>query len=116
MRKITRLVVVFFLGSHSLFAQVGGSYTYAFLNVPASARVAALGGTFISVKDNDLNCALQNPSVLNPSMSKVLLLSGVSYFDGVKFGDAGYAKDFGKTGTFMVNMHYANYGDFPERM
>ncbi len=114
MNKITRLVVVFLFSYGSLFAQVGGSYTYAFLNVPASARVAALGGTFISVKDNDLNCALQNPSLLNPSMSNTFLLSGVSYFDGVKFGDAAYAKDFGKTGTFMINMHYANYGSFPE--
>jgi hypothetical protein len=114
MHKTTRLVVIFFLTYSSLFAQVGGSYTYAFLNVPSSARVAALGGTFISAKDNDLNCALQNPSVLNPSMSNVLALSGVSYFDGVKFGDAGYAKDFGKAGTFLVNMHYANYGEFPE--
>jgi len=97
-----------------LFAQIGGSQTYAFLNVPASARVAALGGTFISIKDNDLNCALQNPSLLNPSMNNYLLLNGVVYFDGVKFGDAAYAKDYQKYGTFMVNMHYANYGSFPE--
>jgi hypothetical protein len=111
----TRYTVIFFLFCYSsLLAQVGGSYTYAFLDVPASARVAALGGTFISVKDNDLNCALQNPSLLNPAINKVLAFSGVSYFDGVKFGDAAYAKDFGKTGTFMVNMHYANYGEFPE--
>ena len=114
MNKITQLVLSFFFCYSTVFAQVGGSYTYAFLNVPASARVAALGGTFISVKDNDLNCALQNPSLLNPAINNVLAFSAVSYFDGVTFGDAAYAKDFGKTGTFMAHMHYANYGEFPE--
>ena len=95
-------------------AQVGGSGVYSFLDVPASARIAAMGGTFITVKDNDLNAALQAPSLLNPSMSNSLSLSGVSYVDGVKFGDAAYAKDFGKLGTYMASMHYANYGEFTE--
>ena len=93
-------------------AQVGGSHIYSFLTIPASARTAALGGTFISVKDQDPNCALQNPSLLNASMSNKLLFNGVLYFDGVTFGDAAYVKDFAKAGTFMANMHYADYGSF----
>jgi hypothetical protein len=71
-----------------------------------------MGGTFITVKDNDLNAALQAPSNLNPEMDNSLSFSGVSYFDGVNFGDASYAKDFGKFGTYMASMHYAAYGDF----
>ncbi len=114
MNLTTRLFFIFLFCYGSVAAQVGGSYTYAFLDVPASARVAALGGTFLTAKDNDPNVALQNPALLNPSMNHVLTLSGVSYFDGVKFGDAGYTKDFGKAGTFMANMHYASYGEFPE--
>ncbi|MCX6291912.1 MAG: type IX secretion system protein PorQ [Bacteroidetes bacterium] len=116
MVKTRLFLFLLLLSATSLFAQqqVGGSYVYGFLDVPASARTAALGGTFISAKDNDLNVALQNPSVLNPGMNNQLLLNGVLYFDGVKFGDAGYAKDFGKAGTFMANMHYANYGQFLE--
>jgi hypothetical protein len=96
------------------FSQVGGSAIYSFLNVPASARIASMGGTFITVKDNDLNCALQNPAALSPLTDKYLSLSGVSYFDGVKFGDAAYAKSFGKKGTFDLWMHYGNYGSFKE--
>ncbi len=114
MFKSTRLLLFFLACSSSLFAQVGGSSIYAFLNVPASARVAALGGTFISVKDNDLNCALQNSSLLNTSMNHTLALNGVLYFDGVKFGDAAYCFDLKKYGTFMANMHYASYGQFLE--
>lgn len=98
----------------NLAAQDGGTTVYSFLDIPASARVAAMGGTFISVKDNDLNCALQAPSLLSPEVSQTLALSAVSYFDGVKFGDAAYARDYGKWGTFMAGMHYANYGSFFE--
>jgi len=109
-----RFTFTFLLLPSLCFSQVGGSAVYSFLNVPASGRIAALGGTFISVKDDDLNCALQNPAALNVSHDKYLSLSGVSYFDGIKFGDAAFAKDFGKKGTFDVWMHYANYGTFDE--
>jgi hypothetical protein len=106
------LTTAFFLVSVTTFGQIGGSYVYQFLNIPASARVAALGGTYISVKDNDLNVALQAPSLLNPAMNKTIAFSGVSYVDGVKFGDASYAQDFGKFGTYYASMHYASYGQF----
>src|SRR5215212_1891985 len=113
MIKFTKLLLVILLPL-SIKAQVGGSAIYSFLNVPAAARVAAMGGTFISVKDNDLNLALQNPALLNPSMSKFIALSGVTYVSDIKFGDAAFAKDFGKTGMFDAYIHYASYGTFKE--
>ena len=106
--------VLLLIISGSLQAQVGGSSVYSFLDVPASARVAALGGTFISVKDDDINSALQNPALLNPSMQKHLSFSGVSYFDKVKFADVAYAYKLNDWGTFFTAMHYAHYGDFTE--
>lgn len=102
------------LTSLAAHAQIGGKYVYQFLNVPASARIAALGGTLITVKDHDLNTALQAPSLINPSMDRSLALSGVLYPDGVKFGNAAFARDYGKLGTFLAYMHYANYGEFRE--
>ncbi len=98
----------------STFSQVGGASTFAFLNIPASARVAALGGTNISIKDNDLSLAFQAPSLLNKEMDKSLYFSGVSYVDGVKFADAAYAFNLEKYGTFMAGIHYASYGSFTE--
>ena len=107
-----RLLIILCILSVKGVAQIGGSGVYPFLDIPASARVAAMGGMFITVKDNDPNAALQAPSLLNPAMDNTLSLSGVSYVDGVKFGDAAYAKDFGKIGTYMASMHYASYGQF----
>jgi hypothetical protein len=109
-----RFAFFFFLLPSLSFSQIGGSAVFSFLNIPASARIASLGGTFITVKDDDLNCALQNPAALNSLHDKYLSFSGVSYFDGIKFGDAAFAKDYGEKGTFGVWMHYANYGTFEE--
>jgi hypothetical protein len=109
-----RYLLILLLISTELFGQDGGSTVYSFLEIPASARVAALGGTFITVKDNDPNAALQAPSLLNTSMNKSLSFSGVSYMDGIKFGDALYVHDIGKLGTYMASMHYASYGSFIE--
>lgn len=114
MRTFLRSLSILLLFPFAVFSQEGGSAIYSFLNIPASARIAAMGGTFITVKDNDLNCGLQNPAALNATMDKYLSLSGVSYFDGVKFGDAAFAKSFGRKGTFDAWMHYGNYGTFKE--
>src|SRR5262245_54613757 len=107
-------ILVFLLLANYGRAQVGGSAVYGFLDVPAAARAAALGGTFISVKDNDLNSAMQNPALLNPSMVKQLAFSAVSFYDKIKFGDAAYGYSIGKLGTFHTAIHFAHYGEFIE--
>jgi hypothetical protein len=94
--------------------QDGGRTVYSFLEVPASARIAALGGTFISVKDHDVNGALQAASLLNPTMDKSLALSAVTLFGGARLGDATYVKSRPGYGTFMASMHYADYGTFQQ--
>jgi hypothetical protein len=113
MRKI-QIALIGLLIFNQAYSQDGGSSVYSFLEIPASARVAAMGGTYITVKDNDINCALQAPSLLNSSMSNSLSFSGVSYMDGIKFGDAIYVHDVKNWGTYMASMHYAAYGQFLE--
>ena len=66
--------------SIAAFAQIGGSNTYEFLNVPVSGRVGALGGSVIAVNDNDPTLAMANPSLLNPHMSGMVTLSYLNYF------------------------------------
>ena len=96
-----------------LNAQLGGESTYEFLNLPNSARMAALGGTQVAIYDTmDLNVAYNNPSLLHAEMDNHLLMNYVGYFGDVQFGYASYAKDFGKKGVFALGMHYINYGKF----
>ena len=92
-------------------AQIGGS-VFSFLNLSTSARIASLGGTFISIHDNDPNPATQNPSLLNASMNNMISFSGVKYFADVSGGDFSFTRDFEKSGTFQAAVHYINYGTF----
>jgi hypothetical protein len=113
-RTHSSLFFAFVLFAQLCQAQIGGNNVYQFLNIPASARVAALGGTYISVKDDDINCGMQAASLLNSSMSKSIGFSAVSYVDGIKFGNVAYALNVDKVGTFLASMNYAGYGQFLE--
>lgn len=93
-------------------SQVGGNNTYEFLNLPISARVSSLGGNLLTAKDNDLNVALVNPSLLTDSMDNNVTLSYVNYFADVNYGYAAYAKKFKKLGVFSAGLQYLDYGNF----
>ena len=114
MKKLFILFTFITISSLSIYAQLGGSATYQFLNTTSSARIAALGGHFISVRDNDLNLAFQNPALLDKQMHTQLALSGVSYFSDIKYGYAAYANHFDKVGTFSAGIHFVSYGEFDE--
>ena len=103
------LLVVVFTPTYS---QVGGNNTYEFLNLPISARVAALGGNLISVKDNDLNVSLMNPSLLSDTMNDNVALSYVNYFADINYGYVAYGKHIDKIGNFSAGIHYLDYGKF----
>ena len=95
-------------------AQIGGDHTYDFLNIPVSARVGALGGNLISVKDDDPNLSVDNPSLLNPEMNSTLSLTYIDYFADINYGYVSYVKDMKKYGTFSSGIKYINYGNFTE--
>lgn len=108
-------ILIFFL-LHLLHfqvrAQVGGNNTYEFLNLVPAARVSSLGGNLLAVKDNDLNLAFYNPSLLNPAMHKTLALNFSSYLAGIKFGSVAYGTQLKKYGMLDFGIHYINYGKF----
>ncbi len=113
MIKIISSSLTFILFSVVALAQTGGQHTFDFLNLNANARIAAMGGNLISIKDDDLNLFSQNPAALNPSMNNQLALNYVPYFSKINYGYAAFAKNFDSIpGTFAVGVHYVNYGTF----
>ena len=57
------LLVVFIMGTKLAQSQIiGGKRSFAFLNLPTSAKLAVLRGMTLSIPDNDINLAFQNPS------------------------------------------------------
>lgn len=112
LNKIILLLGLFSITGGSLFAQIGGSSTYRFLNLPNSPRVAALGGNFVAISDNDLASGLGNPSLINEEMHNSLSLNFVDYFADINYGFASYSRTFEKAGSFAASMQYLNYGKF----
>ncbi len=98
--------------SNSIKAQIGGDNTYEFLNLTNSARIAAMGGNFLAIKDNDLSLALSNPSLITKEMDNHLVLSYVDYYADIKYGFVNYSKTFDKLGSFTTGFVYIDYGEF----
>ena len=109
------LVLLFCLTMFASKAQIGGEYTYQFLELTNSARIAALGGNQIALSDStDLNLPYHNPASLHKAMEKRVLVNYVNYLTDINYGYASYAKSFNNIGNFALGMHYINYGDFQE--
>lgn len=109
MRKFVFVITLVFLSLFSI-AQVGGTYTFAFLNLPNSAKISALGGYNVSLKNQ--NVIFNNPSLMDSSTSNNLNFSYVNYFAGIKWGYSSYTFSPTNIGNFAVGIQYINYGDF----
>jgi hypothetical protein len=106
------IITSFILSALTAVAQIGGSATYDFLQLPVSARSAALGGDFISVRDGDLSLAAENPSFLDSSVNNHICLGDIPYFDGINYSYAAYAKSIRNIGTFDAGIKFIDYGTF----
>ncbi|MEM9917229.1 MAG: type IX secretion system protein PorQ [Bacteroidota bacterium] len=92
---------------------VGGNNTYEFLNLPASARLTAMGGHLISVRDDDLSLALSNPSLLNPDMHQQIALSHNIFLGGINHGYVAYGHHAKKwNASLHAGLQYTTYGTF----
>ena len=108
-----KITLLFLLISYLVDAQIGGTGIYNFLYLQPNARIAALGGNAIATPDNDINLAIQNPSLLNKNFNNQIGMSFVNYFAGIKAGDVSFAKHIDTLHTtFSGGLQFVNYGDF----
>ncbi|HET8839245.1 MAG TPA: type IX secretion system protein PorQ [Flavobacteriaceae bacterium] len=106
------LIFVCFFG-YVAQAQIGGKYTYQFLNLVSSPRQAALGGKNITTYDYDPTSGLYNPANINFRMTNQLSVNYVNYLADVNFGSAAYVFRSGrKENVFHTGVTYINYGTF----
>jgi len=122
--KIVGFVLAVMLSAIPAQAQYLGSGTsaFAFLDLPVSSRLNALGGTNVSVRDGELSMAMCNPALLGTMTDKVLQLNYAYYLPGTMFGSALYGHNFGrskiekhpdepdKPNYFAVGLHFLDYG------
>lgn len=110
MKKI--VIFSLFLSGFVSFAQTGTD-VYPFLNIPVSARQAALGGDAITIRDYDVSFAIANPALLNKDSDKQLSVNATAYLADSKYGTIGFAKDLDNGHMVTVNARYMSYGNIP---
>ncbi len=112
MRKL--LIIVLLLPIQVLIGQVGGESIFAFLNVPTSARNAAMGGNVITMH-NDIDQPQLNPSMIGEEIDRNIGLNYVDFLSDIGYGSLSYAhKVNDKIGVIYGGVIYANYGSFIE--
>jgi hypothetical protein len=84
------LLIAALLSALRLQAQLGGTTVFNSLNIYGSARVAAMGGNYLAIKDGDINVVAANPSLLDSAVNGKLAMSYVDYYAGSNFGYASY--------------------------
>ncbi len=110
--KLLFIITLFSLTK--VHAQIGGSTSFVTLDLPLSARAAAIGGNCMAINDNDINLATWNPAMLSSKMHTQLAFSFADYFSDIKYGYAGFAYHFDKIGTFALTATHIDYGKFQE--
>jgi hypothetical protein len=94
------------------FAQ-SGENVYPFMNIPVSARQAALGGDAISIRDFDVSFAGINPALMNLDQDQRISMTFANYLAGSKYGTISYVKDLGRGNLVSFNARYMDYGSIP---
>lgn len=130
-----KLYILLLLIPTALMAQYQGAGTsvFHFMDLPASSRINALGGSNVSVRDGDVSLGMCNPALLGERTDKVLQLNFSYYLPGTMFGSVLYGHNFGeakgltkansegseandkpqKPNYFAVGIHYLDYGYMP---
>ena len=110
MKKITAFSTILIAGL--LTAQVGTN-VYPFLNIPVSARQAALGGDAVSIRDFDVSFVGVNPGVMNLEQDQMIAVNFASYLADSKYGTISYVRDLEEGHLIGFNARYMDYGKMP---
>lgn len=113
LKNCVQLLVAFFLSLSTLVhAQVGGLYSYSFLDLAENARVAALGGHLISAYDSlDVNTGTYNPANLQASHKNMLSANILPMKGGITKSGIVYAFEAPKLGLLNVSLQHIGYGE-----
>lgn len=97
----------------SMHAQDGNS-VFNFLRIPVSSHAAALGGENISLIEDDITLAMQNPALLSCVADKSLGLNYMVYLDGVGVASAAFSKTINDRSAWAITAQYMGYGKMKE--
>ena len=110
MKKITAFSTILIAG---LLTAQEGANVYPFLNIPVSARQAALGGDAVSIRDFDVSFVGVNPGLMNLEQDEMIAVNFTNYLADSKYGTISYVKDLEEGHLIGFNARYMDYGKMP---
>ncbi len=116
MKTLYFSILLFWLSS-PLYAQItGGQEVFKFINIPASARIAAMGGYNQAMMDRDVSFMFQNPATLNLATHNQFHVNNSFFPTGSSFLTAAYSRNFTRLGYTGFGLQYINYGVSQENL
>ena len=110
-----RAVLATVLLSSVLHAGAQDSQTvYNFLRLPVSAHAAALGGSGITLIEDDATLIFHNPSLINNISDRTLNLNFMTYMEGATTASASFIRAAGERGTWGITGQFMSYGTMKE--
>ncbi len=99
----------------SVNAQTGGTTSFGFLDLAYNARSLALGTDFISIRDQDLNLGVGNPSLINEKMHNRASFNQALLAGGINYGMINYGRAFKESIVGVGHLRYVDYGKMTRR-
>lgn len=96
--------------SSSALAQNVVRTSFEFLQVPAAARMSALGNINVSLADRDVGFFQFNPALNGDTLAGTASVNYQFYVAGIGNSSVEYVHDFDKVGTFSFGVRHLNYG------
>ena len=109
--KINILLIIFFFPLY-LFSQSNSAYQ--FVNLELSPRSLAMGGSLISIFDNDISLASVVPSLINANNDNDLSLNYVDYFSDISLVSFQYSKKIKDFASILIGISSIDYGIFQQ--
>ena len=107
MRSCFLFILIFFVS-----VSFSSSQELSVITITTSPRISALGGEVNAIIDRDVSLGQITPSLLNPLMDNIVVLSVVDYLADINLFSASFAKYFPKIGTISLGLNVFDYGDF----
>lgn len=95
-----------------LYAQKAGRYALSVLDLPVSARTAALGMDYLPLYTDNVSIAADNASLIDGRMHNKLSLNVVNLFGGANLASVSYGYHAGKMCDFVAGLRFHGYGRF----
>jgi len=110
---LTALAMLMCLTSYMpVQAQFGGQQSFQFLNLPVTAKSAALGGVLVTSPEADVQLFAHNPALIDSSLHHHAGLSYQSLVADIGYGSFSYVRNLGTVGTWGASIQFLDYGEF----